>query len=66
MIDVTTDGHLATAATNDFFLVGSEDGSVTKYSLLTNQMEEILVRSTLPVRDISLSSDGQWAAVATE
>lgn len=66
MIDVNTDNHLAAAATNDFFLVGSEDGSTTKYSLVTNSMEEILVRSTLPVRDISLSPDGQWAAIATE
>jgi chromosome transmission fidelity protein 4 len=66
VIDVLTDNHLAVAATNDFFLVGAEDGSVTKYSLLTNSMQEILVRSTLPVRDIALSSDGQWVAVASE
>lgn len=66
VIDVFTDNHLAVAATNDFFLVGAEDGSVTKYSLLTNSMEEILIRCTLPVRDIALSSDGLWAAVASE
>jgi chromosome transmission fidelity protein 4 len=66
IIDTLTDTHLAVAANNDFFLVGAEDGSVTKYSLLTNSMEEILVRCTLPVRDIALSSDGLWAAVASE
>lgn len=66
VIDVLTDNHLAVAAANDFFLVGAEDGSVTKYSLLTNSMEAILVRCTLPVRDIALSSDGVWAAVASE
>ena len=66
VIDVVTDNHLAVAATNDFFVVGAEDGSVTKYSLLTNSMEEILVRCTLPVRDIALSPDGQWVAVASE
>ena len=66
VIDVVTDNHLAVAATNDFFVVGAEDGSVTKYSLLTNSMDEILVRCTLPVRDIALSPDGQWVAVASE
>ena len=66
VIDVTTDNHLAVAATNDFFVVGAEDGSVTKYSLLTNSMEEILVRCTLCVRDIALSPDGEWVAVASE
>ena len=63
---MTTDNHLAVAATNDFFLVGAEDGSVTKYSLVTNAMEEILVRCTLPIRDIALSPDGRWAAIASE
>ena len=66
IIDVVTESHLAVVATNDFFLVGAEDGSVTKYSLLTKAMEMILVRCTLPVRDIALSPDGLWAAVASE
>ncbi|KAK5105742.1 hypothetical protein LTR62_002191 [Meristemomyces frigidus] len=66
IIDVTTDNHTAVVATNTFFLVGAEDGSVTKYSLLTNSMEEILVRCSLPVRDLSLSRDGEWVAVASD
>ena len=66
VIDVVTDNHTAVAATNDFFVVGAEDGSVTKYSLLTNSMEQILVRCSLPVRDIALSRDGEWAAVASD
>ncbi|KAK5172512.1 DNA polymerase alpha accessory factor Mcl1 [Saxophila tyrrhenica] len=66
VIDVWTDNHFAVAAANDFFLVGSEDGSVTKYSLLTNSLEEILIRCTLPIRDIALSPDSQWAAVASD
>lgn len=65
-IDVNTEEHLAVAAANDWFLVGTEDGTVTKYSLVTNQMEEMLVRCTLPVRDIALSPDGAWAAVSSE
>ncbi|TKA75404.1 hypothetical protein B0A55_05791 [Friedmanniomyces simplex] len=66
IIDVVTDGHTAVAATNEFIVVGAEDGSVTKYSLLTNSMEEILVRCSLPVRDVSLSKDGEWVAVASD
>ena len=66
VVDVNTDNHFAVAASNDFFVVGAEDGSVTKYSLLTNSMEEILVRCTLPVRDLALSPDGLLCAVASE
>lgn len=65
-IDVPQDSHTAVAAANDFFVAGSEDGSVCKYSLETNSLDEVLVRSTLPVRDVALSPDGLWAAVATE
>lgn len=64
-MDVVSDEHTAVAATNDFFVAGAENGSVTKYSLLTNSMEEILVRCTLPIHDIALSPDGRWAAVAS-
>ncbi|KAH0168754.1 sepB protein, partial [Aureobasidium melanogenum] len=65
-IDVVQDSHTAVAATNDFFLTGSEDGSVCKYSLFTHSLEEVLVRSTLAIRDISISPDGLWAAVASD
>ncbi|GAB7366076.1 hypothetical protein MBLNU230_g7642t1 [Neophaeotheca triangularis] len=66
IIDVTTENHFAVAAGNDFCLIGAEDGSVTKYSLLTREMEEILLRCSMPVRDIALSPDGMWAAVASD
>jgi chromosome transmission fidelity protein 4 len=66
IIDVSTEDHLALAARNEFFVVGSEDGSVTKYSLATNSMDEVLVQCSLPVRDVALSPDGQWCAVASE
>ena len=51
---------------NDFFLTGSEDGTVCMYSLDTFTYEKMLTRCTLPIRDIALSPDGQWAAVASE
>lgn len=66
VIDVVSENHTAVAATNDFFVIGTEDGTVAKYSLLTNSMEQILVRCSLPVRDVALSRDGQWAAVASD
>lgn len=65
-IDVPQDILTCVAATNDFLVAGSEDGNVSKYSLTTNSLDEVLVRSTLPVRDIALSPDGQWVAVASE
>lgn len=39
---------------------------MSKYSLEGNKFEEILVRTTLPVRDVALSPDGSWIAVASE
>lgn len=39
---------------------------MSKYSLEDNKFERILVRTTLPVRDIALSPDGNWVAVASE
>ena len=32
----------------------------------SNELDQILVRCTLPVRDVALSPDGCWAAVASE
>lgn len=66
IIDVSSENHTAVVAANDFFVVACEDGEVTKYSLLTNRMEEILVRCTAPVRDLAISPDAQWIAVASE
>ena len=55
-----------TIGQNDFFLAGSEDGSVCMYSLESYTYEKLLTRCTLPIRDIVLSPDGQWAAIASE
>jgi chromosome transmission fidelity protein 4 len=66
VIDVTTEAHTAVVAANDFVVVGSESGEVTKYSLTTYEMEGILTRCSMPVRELSLSPDGEWLAVASE
>lgn len=65
-IDVPQEAHTAVAATNDFFITGAEDGTVCKYSLSDFTLDEILLRCTLPVRDLALSPDGLWVAVASE
>jgi chromosome transmission fidelity protein 4 len=39
---------------------------VCVYSLETNQYEKMLIRCTLPIRDIAISPDGRWAAVASD
>lgn len=65
-LDDCQENNTAIAATNDFFLTGSEDGTVCMYSLETYTYEKMLTRCTLPIRDIALSPDGQWAAVASD
>lgn len=66
IIDVLTENHLAAVAANDFFIIASDSGEVTKYNFVTKKMDEILLRCTAPVRDLALSPDGQWVAVASE
>lgn len=39
---------------------------MSKYSLENNRFDEMLVRTSLPVRDLSISPDGNWIAVASE
>ncbi|KAI9699386.1 MAG: hypothetical protein M1836_002997 [Candelina mexicana] len=65
-VDDCQDCNTAVAAANDFFVTGSEDGTVCMYSLQTYTLDKILVRCTLPVRDVVLSPDGKWAAVASD
>ncbi|KAL9094145.1 MAG: hypothetical protein Q9165_003560 [Trypethelium subeluteriae] len=65
-IDDCQESNTAIVATNDFFITGSEDGTVCKYSLENNSLDQILVRCTLPIRDLALSPDGNWVAVASE
>ncbi|PGH06358.1 hypothetical protein AJ80_08192 [Polytolypa hystricis UAMH7299] len=60
------DGHLGIVATNDSYILGAEDGTVWKYDLQTALMDKLLVRCALPVRDLALSKDGDWVAVASD
>ncbi|KAH7263572.1 WD40-repeat-containing domain protein [Fusarium tricinctum] len=65
-IDECQEQNTAVATSDQFFVVGSEDGTVSLYSLETNAFERFLTRTTLPVRDVALSADRQWCAVASD
>jgi chromosome transmission fidelity protein 4 len=51
---------------NDFFISGSEDGTVSVFSLSDMSFDKFLVRCTLPIRDVAISPNGQWCAVASD
>ncbi|KAF2826118.1 WD40 repeat-like protein [Ophiobolus disseminans] len=65
-VDNCQEDNTAVVAGNGFFITGSEDGTVSKYTLDGNKFEEILDRATLPIRDVALSPDGNWIAVASD
>ncbi|PWY65311.1 chromosome segregation protein [Aspergillus heteromorphus CBS 117.55] len=65
-VDEGNDGHMGIGATNDTFILGAEDGTVWQYEMESGRMEKLLVRCALPVRDIAVSKDGEWAAVASD
>ncbi|KAK1145451.1 DNA polymerase alpha accessory factor Mcl1 [Aspergillus melleus] len=65
-VDEGVDGHLGIGATNDSFIMGAEDGTVWQYEVGSGRMDKLLVRCALPVRDIAVSKDGEWVAVASD
>lgn len=65
-IDDCQEQNLSVAANDDFFVVGSEDGTVSLYSLDTHTFERFLTRCSLPVRHVALSPDGKLCAVASD
>lgn len=65
-IDDCQEQNVAVAAGDSFFVVGSEDGTASLYSLETGSFERFLVRTSLPIRDVALTADGQWCAVASD
>ncbi|KAI8943449.1 hypothetical protein NX059_001458 [Plenodomus lindquistii] len=65
-VDDCQENNTAVVAGNGFFITGSEDGTVSKYSLEDGKFEEILVRTTLPVRDVAISPNSNWIAVASD
>ncbi|KAG9241449.1 WD40-repeat-containing domain protein [Calycina marina] len=65
-VDGLPEDNLAVNATNEYFVLGSEDGTVSKYPFDTMSFDKFLVRSTLPIRDLAISPDGGWCAVASD
>ncbi|KAK2026872.1 WD domain-containing protein [Colletotrichum zoysiae] len=65
-IDDCPEQNCAAAAADAFFVVGSEDGTVSLYSVEDTAFERFLTRTSLPVRDVVLSPDARWCAVASD
>ncbi|KAK3304356.1 WD40-repeat-containing domain protein [Chaetomium strumarium] len=65
-IDDCQEQNLCVSTSNDFFVAGAEDGTVSYYSLKTNIFDKFLLRTSLPVRDVALSPDNKWCAVASD
>ncbi|KAI0016641.1 WD40 repeat-like protein [Xylariomycetidae sp. FL0641] len=65
-IDDCPEQNLSVDACADFFVVGSEDGTVSQYSIRDAAFDKFLLRCTLPVRDVALSPDSKWCAVASD
>lgn len=65
-IDDCQEQNACVAVGSGFFVVGSEDGTVSLYSLDAALFERFLLRTSLSIRDVALSPDGEWCAVASD
>ncbi|KAK4151030.1 Minichromosome loss protein 1 [Chaetomidium leptoderma] len=65
-IDDCQEQNHAVSTSNGFFVAGAEDGTVSYYSLDSNMFDRFLLRTSLPVRDVALSPDNKWCAVASD
>ncbi|KIE02558.1 WD40 repeat-like-containing domain protein, partial [Metarhizium majus ARSEF 297] len=65
-IDDCQEQNVSISAGKDFFVVGSEDGTVSLYNIEAANFERFLLRATLPIRDVALTRDCQWCAVASD
>ncbi|KAK8039752.1 chromatin-binding protein CTF4 [Apiospora rasikravindrae] len=65
-IDDCQEQNVSVDASDEFFVVGSEDGTVSLYSIPDATFDKFLLRCSLPVRDVALSPDSKWCAVASD
>ena len=65
-VDDCQQQNSAVAASGEFFVAGSEDGTVSQYSLASTSFDKFLLRTSLPIRDVALSPDYKWCAVASD
>ena len=61
-----TEDTLAITCGNDFVALGCEDGTVTEYKVPSGDVVQMIVRFTLPVRDLVLLKDQSWLAASSE
>ncbi|KAI1615361.1 chromosome transmission fidelity protein 4 [Exophiala viscosa] len=66
LLPETHEETLAAASGNDYVILGCEDGTVCEYAVPSGDLKQILVRTTLPIRDIALSPDQNWIAVCSD
>ncbi|KIV86613.1 hypothetical protein PV11_02213 [Exophiala sideris] len=66
LLPETHEETLAVASGNDYVILGCEDGTVCEYAVPSGDLKQILVRTTLPIRDIALSPDENWIAVSSD
>ncbi|KAI0534424.1 minichromosome loss protein [Xylaria digitata] len=65
-IDDCQEQNISLAVSDDFFVVGSEDGTLSLYSIPNAAFDKYLLRTSLPIRDVALSPDSKWCAVASD
>ncbi|KAI1084420.1 WD40 repeat-like protein [Whalleya microplaca] len=65
-IDDCQEQNVSVDASNEFFVVGAEDGTVSLYSIPNAAFDKFLLRCSLPIRDVALSPDSKWCAVASD
>ncbi|KAI1408173.1 WD40 repeat-like protein [Hypoxylon sp. FL1857] len=65
-IDDCQEQNVCVDASDEFFVVGSEDGTVSLYSIPDAAFDKFLLRCSLPIRDVALSPDSKWCAVASD
>ncbi|KAK7204795.1 WD40-repeat-containing domain protein [Myxozyma melibiosi] len=53
---------IATSKTH--FATCSEDGTASLFAVETSEVENMLMRQSMPFRDVTFSNDGQWIALA--
>nr|KAK5450421.1 DNA polymerase alpha accessory factor Mcl1 [Exophiala xenobiotica] len=66
LLPETHEETYAVASGNDYVILGCEDGTVCEYAVPSGDLRQILVRFTLPIRDIALSPDEKWIAVSSD
>ncbi|PWW74830.1 WD40 repeat-like protein [Tuber magnatum] len=65
-IDDALGRNVAVVASDESFIACSESGTISLFSMATDTLKQLLVRCTLSSRDIALSPDGDWVAVASD